>query len=233
MHICIWGFLVELVGSCSFSYQNDNKTQNFLKNQKEQHNWSLVRHSHRIFQLCFTTVSGACDKVLVKEVLQGWPLWEKVEAALYDSSSWLHNRLQSVEEPMLEREKSVKRRRGKPELVWTHNTPSANHSSHLHHCWVVAKRSQEKRSEVESGEAGSGKKCCFNFCLCFLLPESILLGSKLIFPRLSLFCPWWSIVSNLPIFILTHEVFFLFSTSVLLRGASESKARWASDWRFC
>lgn len=60
----------------------------------------------------------------------------------------------------------------------------------------------------EPGKGTAGGSCC-NFLLCFSPSNSILIGNKLIFPELSVFCPWWYLVRYLTVFVLTHELFHL------------------------
>lgn len=68
----------------------------------------------------------------------------------------------------------------------------------------------------------------FRFYLRFSPSKCIWTGNKLIFPELSLFCLWRQLVSDVPVFISTHEVFHpIFSHPV--RGRVPELAGWASS----
>lgn len=58
-----------------------------------------------------------------------------------------------------------------------------------------------------------------------------LIGNKLVFPKSNLFCPWQQL-SDLPVFILTHELFHLIFALCPTEGGggSDRAAGWASGY---
>lgn len=60
-------------------------------------------------------------------------------------------------------------------------------------------------------------------CLCFSPSNTVVIGNKLAFPKLSVFCLWWEMVND---FILTHELFnHIFSPDLLRMGSG-----WGAGW---
>ena len=69
-----------------------------------------------------------------------------------------------------------------------------------------------RRVRIEAGPWRKGRqwgKDAFSFL--FLVNLLFLNGNKLIFPKSSLFFQWWHLVNDLPVIILTHELFIIFS----------------------
>lgn len=76
-------------------------------------------------------------------------------------------------------------------------------------------------------EKGGGQDW-FSSCLCFSPSNAIVIGNKLTVPKVSLFCLWWEIVSDFPVYIWTHEFFYPIFSPDLWRMGRGWGAGWAS-----
>lgn len=80
-----------------------------------------------------------------------------------------------------------------------------------------------------AGDGGGVGGKCFRFCLCLQPSNCTSIGNKLnSFFKSSLFCPWWQLTRNVPVFIWTQELFHPPFFPCTLEGEKESTAGWGS-----
>lgn len=76
-----------------------------------------------------------------------------------------------------------------------------------------------------AGDGGGVGGKCFRFCLCLQPSNCTSIGNKLnSFFKSSVFCPWWQLTRNVPVFIWTQELFHPPFFPCTLEGGKESTA---------
>lgn len=130
-------------------------------------------------------------RIYAGEVCQGlYPLGE--------TSHWSRRTLRAV-------------RSSRDEALW---------SDYNAHFWATQRgESRRTGNEAEPRNNALGGNIFNNFFFIFQYPSLLLSGNILMFLKLTCFCSWWQLMSDLPAFILTHELFFclIFCPNLLRR----------------